>query len=631
MHTAEQIIAHIEQIGIETEMEMRTRGTSNSLQGFDFMDVATGDDVFLARSVEIQPGCMGWVDFARSINAPVLFGDGFGQVIQPVIAEHACSAWTNVPKGLDCLTSCVNDIMTIIRKKGSLRCDPWRVTSDIVWHKPDKAFGPCHRSRETEIEVGSPACNRIQVLVPSSRYHLGFGSTAKQLCSPSQLVVGEAVIFGDSARCGLALKESYDAAQTGQLRQSPWSSMTSSPGPFIDSGIGASQTITEESERQQLGSKRPSPGSSISKHGKRRQLESDTVNQVPLDPRQINLPSSAVPNSENEQGFARSIPQTVTTPPPNPDPKPPTSREYIVGWLCAIKTEFDAALQMLDETYGRGFGHGSDHNLYSMGRIGTHQVVLTCLPMGRYGNNAAAVAATRMMNKFPNIKVGLMVGIGGGIPSKKNDIRLGDVVVSKPERQHGGVIQYDMGKFTTNGFEPVGYLHSPPKILLSALNWMPAHSAPLLDPKDNGLPAVYPGDNPDLLHDSQSQPLERTPADRDLLGPHVFYGIIASGNAVIKDASIRDGLAKQTTGSSILCFEMEAAGLMNSCFPCLVIRGISDYADAHKNDAWQAYAAAAAARYARDLLLAIPDIFKADPDDRSIYLRIANQALDNLG
>jgi hypothetical protein len=51
----------------------------------------------------------------------------------------------------------------------------------------------------------------------------------------------------------------------------------------------------------------------------------------------------------------------------------------------------------------------------------------------------------------------------------------------------------------------------------------------------------------------------------------------------------------------VLCFEMEAAGLMNY-LPCLVIRGICDYADSHKNKRWQGYAAAAAAAYARELL-----------------------------
>ena len=37
-----------------------------------------------------------------------------------------------------------------------------------------------------------------------------------------------------------------------------------------------------------------------------------------------------------------------------------------------------------------------------------------------------------MSPTFPQIKFDLMVGIGGGVPSRKHNIRLGDVVVSKP-------------------------------------------------------------------------------------------------------------------------------------------------------------------------------------------------------
>lgn len=75
--------------------------------------------------------------------------------------------------------------------------------------------------------------------------------------------------------------------------------------------------------------------------------------------------------------------------------------------------------------------------------------------------------------------------------------------------------------------------------------------------------------------------------------PQIHYGVIASGNQVIKDATVRDFL-REDCGA--LCVEMEAAGLMNN-FPCLVIRGVCDYADSHKNDAWHRYAAATSARW----------------------------------
>jgi nucleoside phosphorylase len=91
----------------------------------------------------------------------------------------------------------------------------------------------------------------------------------------------------------------------------------------------------------------------------------------------------------------------------------------------------------------------------------------------------------------------------------------------------------------------------------------------------------------------------------------VFYGLIASGNRVMKDAMERDKISKDSSGA--ICFEMEAAGLMND-FRCVVIRGISDYSDSHKNDEWHAYAAAVAAGLAKEILSHM------DPTDGTLAL-----------
>lgn len=99
-----------------------------------------------------------------------------------------------------------------------------------------------------------------------------------------------------------------------------------------------------------------------------------------------------------------------------------------------------------------------------------------------------------------------------------------------------------------------------------------------------------------------TQQIERGP--RGTTDPVIHYGVIASGNTVVKDALRRDEIAK-TTGERCLCYEMEAAGI-TSHFPCLVIRGICDYADSHKNDRWHRYASATAAAYAKELLSHLP-------------------------
>lgn len=96
------------------------------------------------------------------------------------------------------------------------------------------------------------------------------------------------------------------------------------------------------------------------------------------------------------------------------------------------------------------------------------------------------------------------------------------------------------------------------------------------------------------------QQITRTP--RSSHEPEIHYGIIASGNQVVKDAHTRDQIAKKL---GALCFEMEAAGIMNQ-LPCLVIRGVCDYCDSHKNKEWQGYAALTAAAYTKELLSVVP-------------------------
>lgn len=73
--------------------------------------------------------------------------------------------------------------------------------------------------------------------------------------------------------------------------------------------------------------------------------------------------------------------------------------------------------------------------------------------------------------------------------------------------------------------------------------------------------------------------------------PIVHYGLIASGNTVMKSGEHRDEIAAK---EKVIAFEMEGAGVWDN-FPCVVIKGVCDYADSHKNKKWQDYAAATAA------------------------------------
>jgi nucleoside phosphorylase len=283
-------------------------------------------------------------------------------------------------------------------------------------------------------------------------------------------------------------------------------------------------------------------------------------------------------------------------------------------------------MAMLDERHSALEQHPADHNSYILGRVGQHNVVIAGLPAGQTGNNPAGTVAARMRYSFEGIRFGLMVGIGGGVPSKEHDIRLGDVVVSKPGPQNGGVVQYDFGKTMAEGrFMHTGFLNSPPTILLTALNtlqaehalrghqladYLKAFNTPRLQAKFG-----YQGADHDQLfqagydHVGSSTTCEQCDASkrvfrppRDDQDPVIHYGTIASGNQVMRHGSTRDQIEHEF---GVLCFEMEAAGLINE-FPCVVIRGICDYADSHKNKLWQEYAAATAAAYAKELLSIIP-------------------------
>lgn len=315
----------------------------------------------------------------------------------------------------------------------------------------------------------------------------------------------------------------------------------------------------------------------------------------------------------------------------------PNADSYQVGWICAILTEYVVACELLDEEYRTPpLPSIDDSNIYTCGRMGDFHVVVACLPKGRYGLTSAATVAKDLLYSFPSIRFGLMVGIGGGAPTRKQDIRLGDIVVSAPARRADGVIHYEFGRTVQNkAFTPVGHLSAPPRVLLTAAQQLDAFHQrrghqiletisqviqrnPRLQNKYRRPPAETDilFQSP-YLHQEDSRvctdccsvnnetaiprPCRGHEADEGNI-VQVHYGLIASADRLMKDATVRDHLA-ETEG--VLCFEMEAAGLTES-FPCLVIRGICDYSDTHKNDVWQGYAAATAAAYAKELLAIMP-------------------------
>lgn len=300
--------------------------------------------------------------------------------------------------------------------------------------------------------------------------------------------------------------------------------------------------------------------------------------------------------------------------------------DYTVGWICALRIEVEAAIYMLDEKHeGRFPGKLGDDNHYIPGTINGHNVVIVGLPKKSTGTVSAASLVSQMRQSFRNIWYGLMVGIGAGVPGQglKPDIRLGDIVVATPADDSddaSGVLDYELGKETVDGFIKKNRLCPTNRRLQNALESIQAEAhwdgscrfvqyLEAFQLRPNGHEFFHPGVEHDQLYRSDDNSIRMPRNPRESQDPVVHYGLIASGNKLIKNAKLRDELRDRY---NIMCFEMETAGLINT-LPVAVIRGISDYADVHKNDIWHRYAAATAAAYAKWLLNTIGPDPSANP------------------
>ncbi|THY42348.1 purine and uridine phosphorylase [Aureobasidium pullulans] len=336
---------------------------------------------------------------------------------------------------------------------------------------------------------------------------------------------------------------------------------------------------------------------------------------------------------------------------------PPTTRvEFEVAIICALPLEASAVVDLFDEhyddehdIYGKQEG---DSNAYSTGRIGQHDIVLAHIP--GMGKSSAANVASGLRSSFTGIKLALIVGICGAvpIPSPNNPIILGDVIISN------SVIEFDFGRQYPDHFErksgtkdTLGRPNSDIRALLSKLEVRHVREklgekilqnlANLREKMDT---ARYPGVDQDRLfaathrhmHRAESSsrdclclmarshsdpvckkasectcdvlecnllatlenPTRRKRLDAEAPTPLVHIGTIGSASTVMKSAEHRDLIAQ---GDNIIAFEMEGAGVWDN-LPCVIIKGVCDYADSHKNKRWQGYAAATAASAAKAFL-----------------------------
>jgi nucleoside phosphorylase len=335
--------------------------------------------------------------------------------------------------------------------------------------------------------------------------------------------------------------------------------------------------------------------------------------------------------------------------------RPRAREDFEIAIICALQVEADVVEALFDEywdedgdRYGKAPG---DTNAYTTGAIGHHNVVLAHMP--GIGRGSAASVASSFRSSFRGIKLALIVGICGGVPIGINaeEILLGDVIIST------GVIQYDFGRQVPDRFirkntleDNLGRPNAQIRSLLSKLggnrsrkrlrNNTFCYLQKLREKED--FPKAryqYPGAVEDKLYErtyrhkhhglpacticteckskedkvcgialeslcselkcDENKLVRRNRLSESIAAgtaaeeqePYIHFGLIASGDTVMKSGEDRDEVSAR---EKVIGFEMEGAGVWDN-FPCVVIKGVCDYADSHKNKKWQGHAAATAA------------------------------------
>ncbi|KAL6814868.1 hypothetical protein J3E69DRAFT_346206 [Trichoderma sp. SZMC 28015] len=329
---------------------------------------------------------------------------------------------------------------------------------------------------------------------------------------------------------------------------------------------------------------------------------------------------------------------------------PVTRTHFHVAIICALPREADAITLLFDQfwdeerdPYGRADG---DINTYITGRIGNHNIVLAVLP-GMGTNNAAAATAS-LRSSYTSLRLAILVGMCGGVPRISNlDAFLGDVIVSKT------IIQYDYGKQYPGHFSvkntvedslgkanrDIGSLLAVFETELMRQRLQKGASEHLKHLQERAIVErrradyKYPGALEDKLYPPAYAHKHRASCDlctasdtfcksaseascavvgcgsTDLVirehnveeanfSPEIFIGRVGSGNTVMKSGEDRDRIAR---AHNIIAFEMEGAGAWDEV-PCIVVKGICNYADSHKNGSWQDFAAATAAAVTKAIL-----------------------------
>ncbi|RSL60093.1 hypothetical protein CEP53_005575 [Fusarium sp. AF-6] len=319
---------------------------------------------------------------------------------------------------------------------------------------------------------------------------------------------------------------------------------------------------------------------------------------------------------------------------------PPASRnDFEIAIVCALPLEYDAVCNLVDQFWDDDYGRAAgDPNMYTNGRVGAFNIVIVLL--SGMGKVKATSATASLRSSYPNLELALVTGICGGVPitGSGKELVLGDVVISNT------VVQYDLGRRYPNEFETKHTLsdslgrpalHIQNLVVtfktsrgLQQLEGRAASHLKTLQSRqfdedetakecDDGPGAVCNASRKlscrELGCDVQQRVSRKRLQDSQRLQvPQVLVGRLGSGDTVLKSGEDRDRIAEE---HDLIAFEMEGAGAWDE-IPCIIVKGICDYADSHKNKNWQNFAAATAASVAKALVEKYP---RTDKPSTSSY------------
>jgi 8-oxo-dGTP diphosphatase len=209
---------------------------------------------------------------------------------------------------------------------------------------------------------------------------------------------------------------------------------------------------------------------------------------------------------------------------------------------------------------------------FEVGQLGDSRVRVALALAGK-GNQPAAVITERAVSQYSPVAV-VFVGVAGAL---QPHLALGDVVVANPVYAYHGATSEDDG------------------ITARPRTWELSHRAHQI--------AAHVERDVDWA--------DQLPAGNE---PRVHFGPVAAGEISLYSGVSDVRLWLREHYNDALAVEMEAAGVaqaghLNDGLPAIMVRGISDYADATRsatdNEGWQPRAVANAAAFAAALAEAL--------------------------